>query len=271
MRSAEALAEDLVAGFRRELWLTPKPGLVDLEDSGSHPDLTLATMERSLGLLGGAFEALAASLRRGEPLAAQVAIGQATERRLLEGCGTNTHRGALFLGGLLLAARWRAAGAAARPASAAELRPAIAEVARELLGGRVLPPSHGEEARRRFHVGGIVAEALAGLPSVFDAALPAFDGARARGAGGDVPLFAMLARLMTTVEDTTALHRCGEEGLAQVRRDGRELERLLEAGGDHVAYLRARNAAWRELRLTMGGVADLLGLALGLLVHEGQL
>jgi triphosphoribosyl-dephospho-CoA synthase len=272
MRSPEALAGDLVAGFRRELWLTPKPGLVDLEDSGSHPDLTLATMERSLGLLGVAFEALATSLRQGEPLAAQVAIGQATERRLLEGCGTNTHRGALFLGGLLLAARWRAAVAVHAPAaSIAELRPAVAEVARELLGGRALPPSPGEAARRRFHVGGIVAEALAGLPSVFDAALPAFDRARARGGGGDVPVFAMLARLMTTVEDTTALHRCGEEGLAQVRRDGRELERLLEAGGDHVAYLRARNAAWRELRLTMGGVADLLGLALGLLVHEGRL
>ena len=267
MRSPEALAEDLVEGARRELRLTPKPGLVDLEDSGSHPDLTLAIMERSLGLLGETFAALAGSLGRGEPLAAQVAIGQATEARLLEGCGTNTHRGALFLGGLVLAARWRAPAGATR---ATELRPAVGAVARELLAGRALPPSHGGEARQRFHVGGIVGEALAGLPSVFDEALPAWDAARARGARGDAPAFAMLARLMQTVEDTTALHRCGEDGLACLRRDGKALQELLERDGDHAGFLRARNAAWRETRLTMGGVADLLGVALGLLVHEGR-
>jgi triphosphoribosyl-dephospho-CoA synthase len=210
---------------------------------------------------------VAASLGGGEPLPAQVAIGQLAEARLLERCGTNTHRGALFLGGLVLAARFRAPAGAA---TAGALRPAVAEVARELLAGRALPPSHGEDARRRFRVGGIVGEARAGLPSVFEEAMPAFLAARARGGDGDVPVFAMLARLMQTVEDTTALHRCGDEGLARVRRDGRELEALLLAGGDHVTFLRTRNAEWKAQRLTMGGVADLLGLALGLLAHEGR-
>ena len=266
MRPPESLAADLVEGARRELRLTPKPGLVDLEDSGSHPDLTLGVMERSLDVLGGALAELAGSLRRGEPLAAQVALGQAAEARMLERCGTNTHKGALFLGGLLLAARWRAGSAEAEA-----LRPAVAEVARELLAGRALPESHGEEARRRFHVGGIVREALDGLPSVFEVALPAFHAARGSGQDGDGAAFAVLARLMQTVEDTTALHRCGEAGLACLRRDGLTLEALLASGGDHVGFLRARNAAWRETRLTMGGVADLLGVALGLLAHQGRL
>jgi len=266
MRPLESLAADLLEGARRELRLTPKPGLVDLEDSGSHPDLSLEVMERSLEVLGGALAELAGSLERGEPLLAQVALGQAAEARMLERCGTNTHKGALFLGGLLLAARWRAGDAGTEA-----LRPAVVEVARELLAGRPLPESHGEEVRRRFHVGGIVREAMGGLPSVFDVALPAFDAARARGLEGDGPTFAMLARLMQTVEDTTALHRCGEAGLEWLRRDGAELEALLARGGDHVGFLRARNAAWRELRLTMGGVADLLGVALGLLAHQGRL
>jgi len=38
--------------------------------------------------------------------------------------------------------------------------------------------------------------------------------------------FAMLARLMQTVEDTTALHRCGLAGLERIREDGARLERL---------------------------------------------
>jgi hypothetical protein len=56
-----------------------------------------------------------------------------------------------------------------------------------------------------------------------------------------------------------------------VRRDGAELKRRLAAGEDHRAFLRRANLAWRELGLTMGGVADLLGVSLGLLRHLGEL
>jgi triphosphoribosyl-dephospho-CoA synthetase len=194
-----------------------------------------------------------------------VALGQSVERAMHERCGTNTHKGALFVGGLVLAARFRT------PAEPSRLRPAVAEVASELLAGRRLPPSHGEEVRRRFHVGGIVREALEGLPALFEEALPAWRTARAGGLDGDRAAFAMLARLMQTVEDTTALHRCGAAGLLCLRRDGEALESLLARGEDHVAFLRRRNRAWREMHLTMGGVADLLGVACGLLVHEGSM
>jgi triphosphoribosyl-dephospho-CoA synthetase len=268
MRPRERLAADLVDGARRELRLTPKPGLVDLDDSGSHPDLSLALMERSLEVLGGVHADLAASLERGEALSAQAALGRAGEARLLACCGTNTHKGALFLGGLLLAARWRSA-ADLREAGA--LRPGVRDVARELLEARALPGSHGEEARRRFGVGGIVGEALDGLPSLFEVALPAWRAARGRGLGDDSAAFLVLARLMQTVEDTTALHRCGEAGLEALRRDGAALEARLLGGDDPVPFLRERNVAYRAARLTMGGVADLLGVALGLLVHEGAL
>jgi triphosphoribosyl-dephospho-CoA synthase len=47
----------------------------------------------------------------------------------------------------------------------------------------------------------------------------------------------MLARLMQTVEDATALHRCGLAGLERIREDGARLERLLERSGDHVGFL----------------------------------
>ncbi len=45
----EELASALVRGTTRELYLTPKPGLVDRADSGSHPDLSLPIMEQSIG------------------------------------------------------------------------------------------------------------------------------------------------------------------------------------------------------------------------------
>ena len=50
----ERLADGLARGAALELYLTPKPGLVDLADCGSHPDLSLAVMERSIRIvLGG--------------------------------------------------------------------------------------------------------------------------------------------------------------------------------------------------------------------------
>jgi triphosphoribosyl-dephospho-CoA synthase len=240
---------------------------VDLADRGSHPDLSLALMERSIGLVAGYLDEVAGSLAREEPLDRQVALGRDAERRMLAACGTNTHKGAIFLGGLLLAASARAAPGGGE----AGLRRAIASVAGELLAGRALPESHGETARRAFRVGGILGEALQGLPSVFEAALPAWRAARARGRGDGPASFAMLAALMQSVEDTTALHRGGAEGLARLREDGRRLAALLDAAGDHEAFLAERNRAYVAANLTMGGVADLLGLAFGWLVHEGAL
>ncbi|HET9554493.1 MAG TPA: triphosphoribosyl-dephospho-CoA synthase [Anaeromyxobacteraceae bacterium] len=259
------LPASLAAGLKLELLLTPKPGLVDRADRGSHPDLSLALMERSIGLVAGYLDEVHGSLARQDPLDRQVALGREAERRMLAACGTNTHKGAIFLGGLLLAASARAAPEAGE----AGLRRAIASVSEELLAGRALPASHGEAARRAFSVGGILGEALRGLPAVFEAALPAWRAATSRGRGDGPASFAMLAALMQSVEDTTALHRCGAAGLATLRADGRRLAALLEAGEAPEPFLAERNRAWVAMNLTMGGVADLLGLALGLLVHEG--
>jgi triphosphoribosyl-dephospho-CoA synthase len=66
------------------------------------------------------------------------------------------------------------------------------------------------------------------------------------------------------------LHRCGRAGLARLREDGARLERLVPAGA-HVAFLHDRNALYRRMNLTMGGVADLLGATFGWLGYRGEL
>ncbi len=222
-------------------------------------------MERSIGLVGGYLRTLGGSLLRDEPLGAQIAIARRAEQVMLAELGTNTHKGAIFLCGVVLIASHRAG-----TRDEATLRAAIASVAREIFEVAAPRATHGEAARRRHGVGGILREVEAGLPSVFEVGAPAFRAAVARGAGEEDATFAMLARLMQTVEDTTALHRCGSAGLARLRADGARLERLVEAGR-HVPFLRERNALYRRMNLTMGGVADLLGAGLGWLAHRGEL
>ena len=254
-----ALARALADGARTELDLTPKPGLVDRLDSGSHPDLSHASMRRSIDTLPAYYQDLI-ELADGEPLdlAACASAGIRAEERALAAAGSNAHRGYNFLSGLLLLA-----AAADQTGTTAGWRAESGAVARRLPGEATgAEPSHGEQARRRYRVEGVLGEAAAGLPSVFDHGLPALDDALARGLSPETAQHYAMAVLMTRVEDTTALHRCGPAGLARLKEDGASLAALIEEGGDHLRRLRALNDDYRAMRLTMGGVADCLALTL---------
>ncbi|BCR05531.1 2-(5''-triphosphoribosyl)-3'-dephospho-CoA synthase [Desulfuromonas versatilis] len=263
---AEELAEALVEGLRRELYLTPKPGLVDLWDNGSHRDLDLEMMDASIELIEEYQHRLLEALRRDAPLKTLVAIGQDAEVGMFKRFGTNTHKGAIFLCGLLVAAQARSG--AREPA---QLSAATAELAEEFFALGQVPPSHGKKVRQRFGRGGIILEALRGLPALFQTALPAWrDGIALCGDPAEAGFF-VLARLMQQVEDTTALHRCGELGLARLRQDGRFLEAALSSGRSVRQHLTLLNEEYCQMNLTMGGVADLLGVAFGYLEYRGEL
>lgn len=262
----QRLADALVTGASLELYLTPKPGLVDCADNGSHPDLTRATMERSIALVGDALGQIVGSLACGAPFAAQRRIAAAAEERLLASLATNTHKGYLFLSSLLLIARWHAAAA-----SEQALRERLSALADEFFRSATPTTSKGASARQTYGVSGIVREAQDAYPSVFEHALPAFrDCLRAR-ACLEAASFAMLARLMQCVEDTTTLHRAGAPGLARIKADGRRLEALIGAGDEARSWLAETNRAYIRLGLTMGGVADLLAIAYGCLIAGGEI
>ncbi len=255
------LAASLVAGARIELELTPKPGLVDRLDCGSHPDLSFNAMSQSIDLLPAYFEDL---LDHAGPsdLPSCVEAGRRAERRMIETVGTNTHKGYIFLAGLVLLAARMGAGPE-------DLRRQVAGMAERILGPRLrqdgpdrsATPSHGARVRADHAVGGIYREALLGLPSVFDAGLPVLAAAPGRSARSK---YRLMAALMQTVEDTTAVHRCGLAGLVRLRSDGVRLQRLVEDGGDYLSWLAALNDDYRRLGLTMGGVADCMALCFGL-------
>ncbi len=263
--ATETLAAALLQGLTAELYLTPKPGLVDLWDSGSHSDLSLPKMITSIELMGIYFDELTCALAAGAPSTNLIALGRCAEERMLARLATNTHKGAIFLGGLLLTARARTTDGESET-----LRLAVAAVADEIIALQAPAASNGAAVRQIYRVGGILAEARDGLPCLFDIALPAWHTSIARE---DNPLraaFSMLAALMQKVEDTTALHRCGEPGLERLRHDGRSIEQLLARGENPVPLLQQLNREYQRINLTMGGVADMLGLAFGYLAFLGE-
>lgn len=260
------LSLNLVRGAFMELYLTPKPGLVDLNDSGSHRDLSLHRMETSLTIVSAYLAELSESLMRGEELAAQVRLGVAAEAAMLQTAGTNCHKGYIFLSGLLLCA-----SSQLPRRDEGELSAAVGSLAKRFFDRTQPQPTNGSRIRNSSEAQGVRGEALAGFPSLFGAALPAFRHEIAGGGNRGSAVYAMLGRLMATVEDSTSLHRCGREGLATVREDGRKLELLVLQRGDFLGFLAERNEAYISRNLTMGGVADLLALAFAWLAHTGEI
>ena len=247
----------LAEGLRQELDLTPKPGLVDLGNNGSHADLSYALMSRSVTFLGSYFIECSDALAAGCSIWDLRDQGRLAEGAMLRRFGTNTHRGAIFLGGLMLAGVH-----AAGKLDSAATRAAVAELARQLFNKQLPTETTGARVRKRFGAGGIVPEALSGLPSVFEVGVPALHrGIRHGMSNRNAQLLAM-AVLMQHVEDTTALRRCGPLGLTQIRQDGRSLERLLLNGQAPDGFLENADRRYRARRLTMGGIADLLGICI---------
>ena len=254
--SVDLLVAVLPNGLRAELNLTPKPGLVDRWDSGAHDDLNYPLMQHSINLLQHYFQNCAAALQLGYTLEILRTLGLAAQRRMLQTLGTNTHSGAIFLGGLLLGAVHMADSTADEAVSIA-----AAEAAHQLFSRQLPRHTKGAQMRERYGVGGIVHEALNGLPALFTVAVPTLREAQKMGFAKREALFLAMARLMQIVEDTTSLKRCGRAGLEQLHKDGCLLEALILSRVDPTEFLSRANQSYRSCGLTMGGVADVLGLS----------
>ncbi|WP_371658168.1 triphosphoribosyl-dephospho-CoA synthase MdcB [Streptomyces sp. NBC_00280] len=258
-----AIADLAVAALRAEADLSPKPGLVDRQDNGSHTDMDHSMLMRSADALHGAFARcalLAVELPLNQELRSLIgAAGRDGERQMLQATGgVNTHKGALWAVGLLSsgAAQGRGAKYAVRFASALAQLPDSA------------PPhdagtSHGARASRRYGVPGARGEAAAGFPHVTGHALPTLRRARARGADETSARLDALLAVMAHLQDTCVLHRGGPVGVAMIRRGAAG---VLAAGGTATLSGKRRLAELDQLArtrgLSPGGSADLLAAAL---------
>lgn len=263
LRAAE-LAERAVRALILEALLTPKPALVDQRGPGAHRDLDLVKLLRSARALRGTFHRMAldaGTSAAGVGLRERLgAAGRHGERAMLEATGgSNAHRGAIWVLGLLVAARALVGrGAAPRDAAAA-----AAGLAR--LPDRHAPrrPSNGARVCREFGVAGARGEARAGFPHVIDVGLPALAAARRRGAPESCARLDALLAIMSSLEDTCLLHRGGWAALHAARSGAR---RVLAFGGSATAAggaaLLALDAELVSRNASPGGCADLLAACL---------
>ena len=256
---SEWLSELARQALIAEAELTPKPGLVDSRGSGSHSDLSLDLMRRSADAIAPYFTRMAlasAEAHMNTSLRAVVAgIGREAEAAMLRATsGSNAHRGAIWVLGLLVCAA--SLSEDSRPEFVAEAAGCLARLPDR---ARPRPVSHGDVVLERYGALGARGEACETFPHVIKIGLPALKAARTQGrTEQDSRLTALLA-IMAHLDDTCVLYRGGLEAQRIVHEGA---ARAIEVGGPgspkgNTALI----ALGQELvsrRISPGGSADLL-------------
>jgi triphosphoribosyl-dephospho-CoA synthase len=272
-RDAVELAALALDALIAEAELTPKPGLVDRRGSGAHADMSRDMMLRSARTLQPFFEQMAAVAQNRRPsqlLREDLAkIGRRAERAMLVSTGgVNTHKGAIWLLGLLTASASilgakRGAETGAKTRSATHVTETAAKIACFEDRMSISIVSHGDLVRRQYGATGARGEAQQGFPHILSLGLPKLRSQRAAGAIEEHARLDALLLIMTNLEDTCLLYRGGRKGLLAAQRGAAV---VLEAGGSATSRgmekLLALDSLLVERNLSPGGTADLLAATL---------
>lgn len=273
--SADAERVDALAtrALLDELDATPKPGLVDRDNNGSHRDMSPETFEASAAALRGFWKscfltgAETASLPPCRAFDRLRTLGREAEARMLAAtAGVNTHKGAIFTLGTVCGAvgrLWRPEAPCRSPEAIARMCAALggeaaaADFAALDNGG--VPRTAGERLYLDLGLRGIRGELAAGLPAVRETGLPVLEAClregMSRGGAGVTALLHLIAR----GEDTNMIKRGGfalaGEMSSLIREELRENRRPT------AARVRELDALFIRHGLSPGGCADLLAVS----------
>ena len=266
-RLASLAREALIA----EAELTPKPALVDRRGSGAHHDLSLTLMRQSATAIEPWFAAMASCSQNHDldcNLRSQLAaIGRSAERAMYQVTqGSNSHKGAIWILGLLVSAAVRVPGK-----NVYEIVATAGAIAR--LPDRAQPGllTHGDMVRHRYGVGGARAEASTNFPHLIRYGLPMLRDRRAKKYPEEICRLDALLSLMAEMDDTCVLYRGGPEALSVVKAGA---QAVLDAGGCATANglqrLRALDRGLIARHISPGGSADLLAATIFLDAWDHQ-
>jgi len=253
-----------------EVSVTPKPGLVDRNNSGAHRDMSFFTFIKSASSLRNSFEDFAAAgenfngneIKNLFPVIRKIGL-QAEKKMFAATNGINTHKGEIFSLGLLSAA----AGYAAKNKNF--LTPeSITDLASKICSGiceKDFADVHkknknsltkGEKVFIEHGITGIRGEAEAGYPIVINTALPALKKYLSQNFNLNDSLAFTLIHIMAEARDTNIISRRDFETAEKVKEKAQKilsqeinLEKIYKFDKDLI-----------ENYISPGGAGDLLAV-----------
>lgn len=241
-----------------EVRTTPKPGLVDLRNNGSHTDMDVPLFLASAEALRPYFNRCAVIGRKNAaPFPHLREAGIEAEKAMYAATkGVNTHKGAIYTLGILCAAVGRLWLTENDSPKIEAILPLCAVIAGDA-ARQDLQQSNADTAGlrlyRKYGIPGIRGEMAAGLPSVQNIALPVFRTALSKGMSRNDAGTLALLHLIANVKDTNLYHRGGPGGAAYAADAARDL-----LPSPTLQQIEALDDAFIERCLSPGGCADLL-------------
>ena len=262
-------ARQAVRALLYEVTTTPKPGLVDRRNSGSHRDMDVFTFMDSAAALYPYFEAC---VRVGRATAEQPAsetfealrpLGCQAEGEMLDATGgVNTHKGAVFSVGITCAAL----GRLDREYWADPAR-VLTEVSAMTAGltdrdfANVTAENASTVGQRlyvQYGITGVRGQVEAGLPAVLNIGLPVLEAGRAKGYDFDRAGSGALLAILAHSTDTNIIARSSRERQLVLTEELKAL--LAKTPYPDKAALAALDDRFIAENLSPGGSADLLAL-----------
>lgn len=266
---AATAAQQAVRALLYEVTTTPKPGLVDRRNSGSHTDMDSFTFMSSAASLYPYFEACAkagrATMDRPAPetFAALRPLGCEAEGEMLDAThGINTHKGAIFSIGITCAALGRLDRSLWKDSARvlAEVSAMTKGLTAQDFAGVTAETAvtAGQKLYVQYGITGVRGQVEAGLPAVLEHGLPALEQGLAQGYDINRAGCGALLAILAHSTDTNIIARSSRKRqLALVD----ELNALLaQTPYPDEALLAALDDRFIAEHLSPGGSADLLAL-----------
>jgi len=265
---AEYIAVNAYFALNREVSTTPKPGLVDKNNRGSHPDMDIRHFFVSANALRPYFCRFAETgyltrdLSPAETFARIRQIGKEAENAMFAATrGVNTHKGAIFSLGLLCAAAGRLSPEDWQPerllAECAAMTQGIIE--KDFAG--ITPETAktvGEHLSAVHGITGVRGQAEAGFPAVKDVGLPVFRKGLEKGLSVNDAGCTALLHLIAATDDTNLIHRSDRQTQLQIKAG---IAALLEKDPfPAMSVIEQLDQEFIQKNLSPGGSADLLAV-----------
>ena len=264
-----------------EVCVTPKPGLVDRNNNGSHSDMDIYTFMNSASSLWPYFKSCAAigmasaagpaektfELLRAKGIVAEGTMFAATG-------GVNTHKGAVFSVGLVCGAlgrlpreKWTDPEAVLNEISLMTKDTIEAEFAGIT---EETAATNGERFYVRYGMTGVRGQAAEGFPAVLKTGLPALEKGLELGLGNDISGSAAMLAMLADTGDTNMVARGGAE---LQRSTAQSIKEILDRSPfPDKETLEELDRSFIDQDLSPGGSADLMALCwmLHLLKESGS-
>lgn len=268
---AASVASIAARALLHEALATPKPGLVDRNNSGAHHDMDLSTFETSSLTLLPYFQAFVSygighCRAASETMLPEIrSIGIRAETAMFRATGgANTHKGLIFSLGILCTALGCLYGM-----QAAYSRSALREKCRELSAPLAhdfqdlteeTSTTNGERLYLQFGIRGVRGEAISGFPTLFTVALPRFSDLCAKGFSMNDSAVLTLLQIVANLEDTNIINRSSYGTMRKIQKDFRSLILDRIEDKDYRKVLEELDAEFTRKNISPGGSADVLAM-----------